>query len=170
MSATLVHQTCSMCAEHKPEDQFYLRDNGRRRTQCIPCYAIYNRQQRVRHKAKRDAYDAERGTGWDRSDSREKHAQTNDQRFAAYLQRVYGITFDEFLGMSADQDDRCGICRKPDSVHPKLSVDHDHDTGHVRGLLCFACNTGIGKLGDDYATLQAAADYLNPETENDYND
>lgn len=41
-----------------------------------------------------------------------------------------------------------------------LAIDHDHETGEVRGLLCSACNTSIGLLGDDLGRIEAAALYL----------
>ncbi len=53
----------------------------------------------------------------------------------------------------------CNICGKwcGDNLH----VDHDHNTGTVRGLLCSDCNLGLGKLGDTLEGLQKALDYLN---------
>jgi hypothetical protein len=42
----------------------------------------------------------------------------------------------------------------------ELVVDHDHNTGAVRGLLCHSCNTGLGHLGDSVETLARALDYL----------
>jgi hypothetical protein len=60
----------------------------------------------------------------------------------------------------------CAVCRKPESARNKrgellpLAVDHCHQTGKVRALLCSLCNKGIGLFGDDPALLRAAADYL----------
>lgn len=59
------------------------------------------------------------------------------------------------------QDGRCAVCQ---SVDKKLQVDHDHETGLIRGLLCFDCNTSIGKLGDSVEGLRKAIDYLQRET------
>lgn len=50
----------------------------------------------------------------------------------------------------------CAICQKNEPVH----VDHDHVTGVVRGILCFNCNRGLGKLGDDVNLLRRALTYL----------
>lgn len=61
----------------------------------------------------------------------------------------YGITLGRWMALVARQDGRCGICQaQPD--HPiDMHIDHDHDTEHVRGLLCSGCNTGLGHLGID---------------------
>lgn len=58
--------------------------------------------------------------------------------------------------MVLKQGGRCAVCGE----EKKLHVDHCHDTGKVRGMLCFACNTGIGKLKDDPDLLLAAHRYL----------
>lgn len=59
----------------------------------------------------------------------------------------------------------CAICHKPETATRRgklkaLAVDHCHDTGLVRGLLCVECNTGIGKLREDTAILRSAIRYL----------
>jgi hypothetical protein len=63
--------------------------------------------------------------------------------------------------MRGAQNGKCACCFKP---YGKLVVDHVHGTSHVRGLLCNACNTGIGKLGDDIEGVQRALDYLKRTT------
>lgn len=128
---------------------------------CKVCYSDHNREMRLKHLDKRLAYDENRPSGWDRHpEGREKYAQDDDTRYRQYLKRVYDLDIEDYFQMLEDQDHLCAICRQPDPVKNKLSVDHDHDTGKVRGLLCFPCNTGIGKLGDSYERVQAAADYL----------
>ena len=59
------------------------------------------------------------------------------------------------------QGGTCAICRTKPAVH----VDHDHATGRVRGILCFACNRGLGKVGDSVEVLRAMIAYLceNPQ-------
>jgi hypothetical protein len=68
----------------------------------------------------------------------------------------YGLTPALFESMCQAQDGRCAICDKK----AKLFVDHDHDTGAVRALLCTRCNVGIGMLADDPVVLELAAAYL----------
>lgn len=73
------------------------------------------------------------------------------------LRKTYGITVSEYERMSADQDAACCICGETEAL---LVVDHDHDTGDIRGLLCRACNRGIGMLSDDPKLLTRATAYL----------
>lgn len=81
-------------------------------------------------------------------------------RFRARNIKRYGVTLAEYDALLAAQDGVCAICKKKCSKHPNLSIDHDHATGKVRGLLCSACNIGIGSLREDPMIAQAAADYL----------
>lgn len=155
---------CSMCGKRKDESEFYKRSNGTPRSYCKECYAIHNRQQYKKHRDARRAYDAGRESGWARNpENREKYMVTDDQAYDKYLQRTYNMTLADYNVLLEDQDGTCAVCEgaNADSVKNKrLTVDHDHRTGKVRGLLCFTCNTSIGKLGDTYEALQRAADYL----------
>ena len=87
-------------------------------------------------------------------------------RTLAHLRRkTYGIDQDEYLAMLDGQGGVCAICAQPETATRRgevkaLSVDHDHATGAIRGLLCQNCNTAIGLLGDNPERLQAAISYL----------
>lgn len=74
------------------------------------------------------------------------------------LKSKYGITLDDYDAMVAHQRGRCAICETVPANG--LVIDHNHDTGEVRGLLCGSCNTGIGHLGDDPSRLVTASIYL----------
>lgn len=77
--------------------------------------------------------------------------------------RRYGLTIQEYQELLTTQDGRCAICRREwgRGWNGKGNhIDHCHETGRVRGLLCGECNTGIGRFGDDPALLRRAADYL----------
>jgi len=81
--------------------------------------------------------------------------------------KQYGITADEYVALCLAQDDRCAICGQPETGFRRgqvrtLSVDHDHDTGRIRGLLCFRCNSALGLMADDPDRLAAAIRYLSP--------
>lgn len=71
------------------------------------------------------------------------------------LKREYGISLKEWYDLFKKQNGVCGICKEPETssgswkTTSSLSVDHDHDTGKIRGLLCSCCNHAIGLLKDN---------------------
>lgn len=79
-----------------------------------------------------------------------------------HLRSAFGLTPEAYDAMLASQGGGCAICgsREPRNQHGYLSIDHDHTTGAVRGILCDPCNNGIGRLRDDPAIAARAADYL----------
>jgi hypothetical protein len=82
-----------------------------------------------------------------------------------HLTTKYGITLEEYETMLGAQDGGCKICgateaNKPGNRYTNLVVDHNHETGQVRGLLCNAHNRALGMFDDDVELLQKAIDYL----------
>lgn len=69
----------------------------------------------------------------------------------------------------ADYGHVCAICGQSETRPRSLSVDHDHATGAIRGLLCDSCNVGIARLGEDPGRLHAAAEYLQRYERRDWN-
>ena len=74
------------------------------------------------------------------------------------LKARYGITLLEYRELFRKQDSRCAICFREDDK--RLHVDHDHETGKVRGLLCGSCNRGIGMFGEKIDLFKKAIEYL----------
>lgn len=72
------------------------------------------------------------------------------------MKRRYGIDVPAFEEMARAQGGRCALCRRRKAIH----VDHDHETGRVRAILCFKCNSGLGKLSDDPNLVLRAVAYL----------
>lgn len=72
------------------------------------------------------------------------------------LRSAYGLSLSEFNQMSAKQNECCAICGEKGQLH----VDHNHETGAIRGLLCGHCNRGIGMFKDDPRRMVSAIDYL----------
>jgi hypothetical protein len=70
---------------------------------------------------------------------------------------TYGIDETAFDALMAEQGGRCKICKRP---MDKPAIDHDHRTGTIRGLLCGACNRGLGHFQDDPGLCERAALYL----------
>jgi hypothetical protein len=84
------------------------------------------------------------------------------RRFELLLKREYGIKKADYDRMLEEQDGLCAICHQPNThkKHKRLSVDHDHATGRVRGLLCHTCNVGLGAFKDNVEVLAQAIEYL----------
>ncbi len=74
----------------------------------------------------------------------------------AYFYRKYKMTRRQLETLRAAQGDSCAICGEPQPQH----LDHDHDSGEVRQLLCQRCNQGLGLFRDEPIYLRAAADYV----------
>ena len=128
-------KTCNTCGEDKPLADFYRR-GGKPIINCQSC--------REDGKAKQDI-----GT-----------------KRAKDFTKKYGITYSEYDDMLLAQNGRCAICKSTD---PKgrwvensraFCVDHDHNSGKVRGLLCNTCNQGLGNFFDNTKFLTQAIDYL----------
>lgn len=143
---TLAAKACTKCGEVKPLEQFSPHATGKlgRRPWCKPCNAAQARR-------------------W----ARVNRERATERRRVSQLPRQYGITAEDFDRMLAQQSGVCAICGSDEpNAHGRtgrkfrLSVDHCHSTGRVRGLLCQRCNRAIGLLGDDVGLLQAAIDYL----------
>lgn len=89
-------------------------------------------------------------------EKRARDARTNKN--SAYKIK-YGISLDGFLELLKSQDGACALCRKSIDGR-KANVDHCHKSLAVRGILCSACNTGLGQIGDDEASLLRALEYV----------
>ena len=131
---------CPDCGEVKPLDEFY---NNKSRTDgkepyCKPC---------------KDA----RSIAWRKANPERLAAQNRRKS----LKKKYGITVEQYDEMLEAQGGRCACCGT-DTPGGKgaFHVDHCHDTGGVRGLLCQSCNAAIGALGDNVDGVWQAMLYL----------
>lgn len=88
-------------------------------------------------------------------------ASLGTERFARMRARIrkYGINPSDYAHLHMLQRGACAVCHEP-AVFGDLVVDHDHDTGEVRGLLCGRCNSGLGFLKDDRRIVRQAVTYL----------
>lgn len=86
------------------------------------------------------------------ADARKRRAHANN------IQR-YGITVETFDRLLAQQQGRCAICGHPPRGRRRLSIDHHHDTGVVRGLLCNICNMFVGFVDADDRVIARLAEH-----------
>ena len=94
-----------------------------------------------------------------RAKNPDKKAQYN----RVHLLRKYGLTLEEYEALLTTQGGGCAICGSTDPGTKNAGcfpVDHDHATGAVRGLLCRACNIGLGLFKDDASLLTKALNYI----------
>jgi hypothetical protein len=79
-----------------------------------------------------------------------------------FLAKKFNITEEEYEVLLEKQNGVCAICgnKEESSTKQYLAVDHCHQTGRIRGLLCNKCNVGVGALGDSIEGLEAALNYL----------
>lgn len=169
---------CPRCEQQLPFTAFARNRSMRDGLQvyCRECAATYHQQRQVArgrrvrprvqapegHKFCRRCETVKPHSQWDRNSSASDGLSTRCKACravegrAGHLKRQYGITPAQRDAMVASQHGLCVICLAAPPVH----VDHCHETGRVRGVLCFNCNSAIGKLGDDPGTLRRAIAYL----------
>lgn len=125
---------CAKCGVTRDASDYYnTRKNGEPTGPCKPCM---------------------------RAHSKASYPAKKQQMRAKGLVKFYGVTIERFDAMLAAQGGACAICHSPPVGKKQLGVDHCHETGRVRALLCSSCNVGMGSLKDDPGLLRAAADYL----------
>ena len=135
---------CSICKAIKEDEEFRPRTWKRKDggvsegfyTYCIPC-----------------------------DNARKKENQRTVKYIDSQLRRYYNIGYNDYMAMHIKQGGACKICRNPetaiyDGKTRRLAVDHCHDTGRVRGLLCQSCNHMIGNSKDRIDILAKGIEYL----------
>jgi hypothetical protein len=133
-------KTCTKCEEEKPLSEYYVRKGGKMQSQCKACHIAQVRARTA------------------------KNPEKNKEYMRWYnLRRTYGLDRETFEQMEKDQEGKCLICfRVPQEVGNSrgLVVDHNHDTGEVRGLLCNRCNNTMGLFHDDVEIFKRIVNYL----------
>lgn len=125
---------CSLCKLEKEDSEFYLRGDGKLRSECKGCCSLRSKKYNSTNQEVR------------------KRAWKN------YRCKSYGITSDDFDKMFNEQRGCCKICGI--DITKKCHIDHNHTTGKVRGLLCHNCNVAIGHAKEDVNLLTKIIQYL----------
>ncbi len=155
-----VTKTCSSCQINKPVAEFgkqSVRPDGLE----VACKACMKERAAKRYedpKTRKRILDAT--ARW-----RERNPDADADK---HLRRKYGITLERYNELFEAQGGVCALCKKGEATkrrkkgegRERLAVDHCHDTGRVRGLLCFKCNTAIGSLGDTEEDARRVVEYL----------
>lgn len=146
------HKKCTACGEIKPTTDFfkkgkYLDGSTQYKSNCMSCL---NKKSLEHH------YKNRRDNGI---------ARQSAYRYT--LRTAYGLSQEDFENLLAKQDGKCSICgtslRNPfkDFSGAKQAVDHCHENGKVRAILCGTCNSGLGHFKDNPEILEKAIKYLN---------
>lgn len=141
------------------------------------CKACAVAKSAARYAAKKDEINAARHTGPRPSvppETIRANANARSRRFtkrhperrtAHHRRKRFGVTAGMYAEMLSAQGAKCAICRQPETALQfgkirSMSIDHCHDTGRVRGLLCHRCNVALGLFADSPERLRGAAEYL----------
>ena len=137
---------CFKCQHIKPIDSFYAHKgtNDGHLNKCKSCTKVDVRTWDSNNPEKKLSY---------RQLERQRNADTYQR---ARLKRLYNITLENYNEILSSQGNVCAICKKP---RPTV-VDHDHETGKVRGILHRTCNAGLGMLRDNFDNILNAAKYV----------
>lgn len=155
---------CSICKQDKAIGDFRKLKNGRS-SHCKPCAAAYLREWRANNPDRLKEHARARRANPEyqnkhRIESRKYYEKNPDAYRERNLRQNFGITLDEYREMEAAQDGKCAVCGEKCKSGRSLAVDHNHETGEIRALLCMNCNRAIGWMQDDPDRLMAAAAYL----------
>lgn len=170
---------CTKCGAKKSRSEFPLH-KGKERSRCRPCHTAdaleyvrrsqdktrrYQRKYAEQNKEKLTAYKKRQWLLWKNKPEAEKkvlRAKKAAYVMSRHYKTTYGITQCDWDAMYAAQGGVCAICKVPGRTgkSKKLSVDHCHATGRVRGLLCSICNSAIGSLGETPEQWEVVMQYL----------
>lgn len=152
-------KVCSKCKVEKPLDEFWKMGGKRRTTlrpRCKTCILQDNRTyyNSLAGREKMQKYQKEylRRPG------------IKERRIGYQLKQNYGIGLSDKVEMWIKQGKSCAICQKTLLTLREAKLDHCHETGRIRKILCYLCNTGLGCFKDNTKLLQSAISYLDPQS------
>lgn len=120
---------------------------------CPPCRKVRSLQE---NRARKYTYPE----GHQAKTQREWHAKNPGKRAEYRRRQRFNLEPEQYEAMLTQQGGVCGICNEAPRGQRGFHVDHDHNTGKVRGILCHHCNIGIGCFQDNPATLELAMLYI----------
>ncbi|MEA2717977.1 MAG: hypothetical protein QOI99_2294 [Actinomycetota bacterium] len=158
---------CRKCGLEKPLTDFY-RAAGTRDGLRGDCKACFQARAKARYPLVREeriaAAQKWRDDTPDRYRANQRRTRSSPEgkarQRAGHLKRKYGVTIEQYDELLVSQGGRCAICRREPRPDSSLHLDHDHESGQLRGILCFRCNNALGDFDDDASLLHAAVRYL----------
>ena len=163
------NKKCTKCKVEQPLTNYHAHPKLKYHPRCKPCRAQDQREYYVANPDKFKAYKArarnetiEERTARIQKRKDEAPAKRRIARWKWHIRRTLGATAEQYEDMFTAQGGKCAICAttEPGGNRSRFSIDHCHDTGKIRGLLCVSCNSGLGYFKDNVDRLNAAASYL----------
>jgi hypothetical protein len=126
-------------------------------TTCVPCTKLLAKENnKIYSRKNSDKVNAYNRKVYSNLTEEKKLLRNRKQQL-----KIYGLTLEDYNVMLEKQNGVCAICNKEEKTKNKnLFVDHDHQTGKVRSLLCNNCNSGLGQFNDNLNLLESAVLYL----------
>lgn len=154
-------KVCCKCGEEKPVSEFH-KDKNSSDGYTYQCKACRNAKYKEYYHANADKMKEKRESTKEYRKEYYNDPERKLQYRKKYIEREFGINYEQYDQMLKEQKGVCAICgcpeTKPNAKY--LAVDHNHETGIVRGLLCNNCNRALGLLKDNKEILQSAIKYL----------
>lgn len=143
---------CRLCGLEFDFENFHKKPTNKDGLdkRCKKCSSLYHKN----HYVKNILVEREKRRLRDESYRRDNPEAVKSSK----LKYRYGITLEEKEKMIDNQGGKCAVCDRP--IIGKSCVDHNHQTGQVREILCGLCNTGLGAFGDNVEILKNAINYL----------
>lgn len=160
-------KACRICGEIKPLASFHRASDMRdgHRNECKACFRALSRARYRRDPGRSIA----KVKAWQQENAEYLNAYRRARRELpevkrrerdGYFRRTYGISADEFDDLLSRQGGHCGICGRTPEREASMHVDHDHESGAIRGLLCITCNQGLGLFSESPERMLRAVVYL----------
>lgn len=144
---------CNGCREWRSKGDF-TKDSGAKDSlnyRCRPCRKKYRREDAVR----------ERTSAYNKRYAKENPELMKKKDRRSSLKRFWGMTVEQYEAMKEKQGGTCALCPKTESnPHKRLCIDHDHENGKIRGLLCDNHNRAMGLFKDSIEDMEKAISYL----------
>ena len=152
----MLNKICTKCKIKKPVGEFLKKKTPagvKIKARCKLCEREDHREAYRKHRQQPGAIEKDRAKG------NKFYAEHKNGIRDHNIRCRYGLEPEKRLLIFMDQDGRCKICKKFVGFNA-IHIDHDHETGEIRGLLCGNCNFMLGHAKDDIVTLKAAIKYL----------
>ena len=175
------YKYCGRCGTWKILSEFSLskRTWDNLYTWCRMCSAKYHIENKEHHnelarkwRNENKEYANETSRKWHTKNKghanemrRKWYFENKDQTYFKHIERIYGVTYEQWNNVLDIQHDKCAVCKQPFENTKSCNIEHDHtkdigDIGYFRGIVCMQCNILLSKCNDDITILQNLITYL----------